>query len=1090
MRCRQLFVVLERRLTLPKIRSMGKFVKLTFMFVFFALTGASAMGFTPPRSPDTGNMEVMQQRIVVTGTVSDAMDVLPGVSVTIKGTTQGVVSGADGNFSITVPSQESVLVFSFVGYTPQEVVVGERRVLQITLVESVSEIDEVVVVGYGIQKKESVVASISQVSGDAMAKMNTTNITNALTGQVAGVSIVQNSGQPGADDGRIYIRGVSSWQSSSPLVLVDGIERSFSQIDPSEIETLSVLKDASATAVFGVRGANGVILITTKRGVKGGVKVTASAEVTPKQPINVLKPMDSYQTALVMNQAHKNDMTWGSIWSDEMLAHWRDQDMPWLYPNTDWQDIMLRDNAWSHKYNVNVSGGTDFARVFASVSYLYDGDIIKTEKQPQYDPSWKYSRYNYRFNIDADLTKTTVLSLDAGGFIGFRNGPNDRNIQRALRPIFMMGPMVIPPYYPEEVLEQYPDASRPDQTGMRIAGSGTPNTENPLLANNYSGQTLYKITNMDATITLNQKLDFITKGLSIKGKVAYTHRMAYERSWSYNVIAWRLREDGVWDRFKGRLGTMDGEEAASPVVYNGESVSGDPYRSWYFEGAANYARSFGDHSVSGLIVGLRHKRQTNVAFPRFEEGLASRITYDYASRYIAEVNMGYNGSEQFAPANRYGFFPSYGLTWNVHNEKFFKPLRPYIGRFRIRATYGLVGSDAAPNRWLYTSAYTTQNNAHGGWDKYSPGVGPGVGSADAYPISIIEENAANPEARWEKSLKQNIAFEMAFLKENMFVLNLDFFKENRTQILLSRNTIPAWFGVGTKQQNLGETENKGFEIDLKYQQSVNHLSWWVRPFVTFSDNRIISRDDPVDKPDYQKQAGFRIYQVLGYPSPDKPAHLIQDADELMTSARYGGGVMTVGDASYIDFDGNGVIDENDQIPFGYSTRYPLYDYSFSGGLKYRNFSFDFLFQAVSHYSRDVIDAFAWPLHRLSNHVFEYQLDAWSPDNPNADYPQFRFDANRIGHNNISDGTSRSPNTYDASYIRLKSLSITYDIPKALTKKMHLTNLSFYLRGNNIFTWAPNYPLTDPEGADGEAGRMVYGYYPQMRRVSLGVQVAF
>ena len=1068
MRCIQIVFAMCHKLL---HRNSKKILNLSFIFIL-SFSGLSA-----------------QQGFVVTGNVSDEFGSMPGVSVLIKGTTQGVVTDALGKFSITVPRKESVLQFSFVGYNTQLVEVGSRTFLEIVMVENISALDEVVVVGYGVQKKESSVASIAQVTGSDMLKMNATNVTNALTGQVAGVSIVQNSGQPGNDAGKIFIRGVSSWQSSDPLVLVDGVERSYNQIDPNEIETLSVLKDASATAVFGVRGANGVILITTKRGKKGEVKVSGSAELTIKEPINVLKPMNSYQTALVMNEAYKNDNNWGSLWSNAMLAHWRDQDLPWLYPNTDWQDVMLKKNAFSHKYNVNVSGGTDFARIFASLSYLFDGDIVKTVKQPDYDPTYKLSQYNYRFNIDIDLTKSTLLSLDAGGFVSTMNRPYETSNQRTLRPIYTLGPMVIPAYYPAEVLNLYPDPTRPDQTGDRIAGTGVPNAESPVLANNYSGQSSIKTTNLDATITLKQSLDFITKGLSINGKVAYTHRLAYSRDWALDVVAWQLNQNGSWSRFVGRTGALDPELAATPVNYNGETVNGDPFRSWYYEASVNYEHSFRKHSFTGLLLGQRKKTQANVAFPHYEEGVVGRITYDYDFRYAAEVNMGYNGSEQFAPQNRYGFFPSYGITWNLQNEKFFEPIKPIINKFKIRATYGKVGSDASPDRWLYTSSYTTQNNALGGWDKYSPGINPGVGAQGLYPLSIIEENAANADAQWEVAIKQNIAFEMAFLKSNMFTLNIDLYNEHRSDILLTRNAVPAWFGVGMKQQNLGETKTKGYEIELKFQQTTGRFYYWLKPAIWFSDNRIIAQDDPLYKPDYQKNAGFRIGQVFGYRSSDNPAHLIQNADELMTAGRYGGGVLGTGDVMYIDFNGDGVIDTNDQIPIGYSTQYPLYNYSLSGGLKYRNFTFDFLFQAVSDYSRVVQDAFAWPLHRLSNQAFAYQLDRWTPDNPNAAYPQFRFDANRT-HNNIADGQAKSGNTYDASYIRLKSVNLTYDLPKKLTSKMKLQNMSVYLRGNNIFTWAPYYPLSDPEGSDTNNARLSMGYYPLVRRISLGTQLTF
>ena len=916
MRCIQLVLVVCHNL----LHRNSKILLNLSLLLIFSFSGLPALwagtgsnfGMGKDKSGVFATVESTQQGIVVTGTVSDEFGQIPGVNILVKGTSQGVVTDAFGKFSITVPGKQSVLQFTFLGYNTQEVAVGDRTVFDIVMSENISQLDEVVVVGYGVQKKESSVASISQVTGADMLKMNATNVTNALTGQVPGVSIVQNSGQPGNDAGKIFIRGVSSWQSSDPLVLVDGVERSFNQIDPNEIETLSVLKDASATAVFGVRGANGVILITTKRGKKGEVKVSGSAEITVKEPINVLKPMNSYQTALVMNEANKNDNNWGSLWSNEMLAHWRDQDLPWLYPNTDWQDIMLKKNAFSHKYNVNVSGGTDFARVFASLSYLFDGDIIKTVKQPDYDPAYKFNRYNYRFNIDLNLTSSTLLSLDAGGFISIMNRPYETSNQRTLRPIYTLGPMEVPPYYPASVLDLYPDPTRPDQTGDRIAGTGVPNAESPVLANNYSGQSTIKTTNLDATVTLKQTLDFITKGLSINGKAAYTNNLAYSRDWALDVVAWRLNNNGSWSRFKGRANSLDPEAPVTPVSYNGESVSGDPYRSWYFEGSINYAHSFGKHSFTGLLLGQRNKKQTNVNFPSYEEGIVGRITYDFDSRYATEINMGYNGSEQFAPQKRYGLFPSYGITWNLQNEKFFKPLTPVIGKFKIRATYGEVGSDASPNRWLYTSSYTTQISALGGWDKYSPGVNPGVGAQGLYPLSIIEENAANANVTWERAIKQNIAFEMAFLKE-MFVLNLDFYKEHRSQILLARN-VPAWFGVGMKQQNLGETKTKGYEIELKYQHTISDFYYWIKPAIWFSDNRIIARDDPMYRPEYQKQAGFRINQVFGYKSSDNPAHLIQNDDELMTAARYGGGVLGPGDVMYIDFNGDGVIDTNDQIP--------------------------------------------------------------------------------------------------------------------------------------------------------------------------------
>ncbi|MEN6321996.1 MAG: TonB-dependent receptor [Proteiniphilum sp.] len=1021
------------------------------------------------------------QSIAVSGTVRDDKgEPLIGVTIQIKGMSAGTVTDINGGFSLSNVPPNSTLLFSYIGFATQEIAVGNRKVVDVVMSEDDNLLEEVVVVGYGIQKKESAVAAISQVKGDDMLKMTSSNITNALTGQVPGVSIVQNSGQPGAEAGKIYIRGISSWVQSDPLVLVDGVERDFNNIDPNEIETLSVLKDASATAVFGVRGANGVILITTKRGTKGDVKVSATAEVIAKQPINVIAPMSSYATTLVMNEAYKNDNNWGNLLPNELIEHYRTQDMPYIYPNTNWQELMLKDVGFSNKYNVNVTGGTDFARVFASISYLYDDDIIKTVKQPTYDPTWRFNRYNYRFNIDTDLTKSTVLSLDAGGFIGVRNSPYETSAQRLYRPIYMLGPMVSPAGYPAEVLEEYPDFARPDEVGYRIAGTGFPNSENPMVANNYSGQRTVKQTDLNATIHLKQKLDFVTKGLSADAKVAYTHNMAYVREWSYDAITWHLNPDASWTRYKGRGGTIDSEEAAMPVNYLGESVEGTPFRSWYFEASVDYARTFDKHSVTGLLLGQRRKRQNNVEYPRFDEGLIGRVTYDYASRYLMEVNLAYNGSEQFAPENRYGLFPSFAVGWNLHHEDFFKFFKPVISRFKIRASYGEVGSDASSNRWLYTSSYVNQKSVYGN-DKYFPGLN----TNNAYNSPIIEENAANINAKWERAVKQDIGMEMSFLKNDMFVLTLDFFKENRDQILLDRQSVPAWFGVGMKQQNLGQTKTHGYEVELKYQRTTGDFFYWVKPSVSFSDNRIIARDEPVYKPSYQKQAGHRIFTEFGYVSTG----MIQNVNEQMNSARFGGGMMGLGDSQWVDFNGDGVIDENDRVALGYSTNYPLYNYSLGGGFSYRNFDFDFLLQGVSHFSKVVVDAYSWPLHRLTNHVFEYQTDVWSPSNRDAFFPAYHFDANRT-HNNISDGATRSTNMFDASYIRLKSIGVTYTVPKKWVSEMSLDKLSVYLRGNNIFTWAPNYPLADPEGSDGSNGRLVYGYYPLLRRFSLGLQISF
>ncbi len=1019
--------------------------------------------------------------IIITGTVTDEQgQPLTGVYVFVENTSSGTITDLDGKYSIKLKPDVKTLVFSFIGFDTQKIPLTARSTeINVVLAEEAQSLDEVVVVGYGVQKKESSVAAIGQVNGEDLSGTNTTSIAGALQGQMPGVSVIQNSGAPGADNTRIMIRGVSSWVSSDPLVLVDGVERDYNNIDPSEIETMSVLKDASATAVFGVRGANGVILITTKRGKSGAVKVQFSSEVGMKSPINMKAPMDSYTTALVINEARKNDNDWGAILSDEVVEHYRTGDMPYVYTDTNWQDIMLQ-NGIQHKYNLNVSGGTDFARVFASLSYLHDGDVINTIKNEFYDPSYKYDRYNYRFNVDMNLTKTTVLSVDAGGYIGFRNAPFETNTQRRFRPIYTLGPMDGVPFYPAGVLDSYPDKVHPDETGWRLGTTDITNAENPMVANSFSGSRTIKTSNINLSFRLKQDLGFITEGLSAKIQMSYNNISRWTKTIEHSATAYKLKTDGSWVRRLGRTETgREDPESIPKVNTDGMDGSPIPIKNYYYEFSVDYNRTFGKHTVTGLVVGQRRKTMRDAAFPSYEQGIAARVTYDFAHRYLFEANIGYNGSEQFAPGKQYGVFPSFAVGYNLHNEKFFKPLKKVVNRAKIRASWGQVGSDASGgDRWLYTSSFVT-----GSGDVYTPGLPNAVGP-DRKPL--VEEKAANINATWEIATKKDLGFEFSFLKNDMFVLTMDFYDEFRDGILLSRKSVPVYAGTEPKKMNIGKTRTRGYEIELKFQYATPDGDWYVfaKPSISFSDNRIISKDEPEYTPAYQKEEGYRIGQLFGY----HHSGWINNADAAMSAARYGSGLMGLGDTEYIDFNGDGIIDSNDIYKLGYAQTYPLYNYALSLGFSYRNFDFSVMFQAVSHITRTVVDNFAWPLHRLSNQVFDYQLDSWRPDNTDAAYPSYHFDNNRV-HNNIGDGNVRSTAAYDASYLRLKNISISYNFSRKLVSRIGLSSARLYLRGNNIFTFAPNYPLADPEASDGGAN-VTNGYYPMTRTVTFGFQIGF
>lgn len=1014
----------------------------------------------------------------VSGIVTDDKGLaLIGVSVFVENTMIGVSTNDVGEYTIKMPAKNQNLVFSCIGYVSQTFAVTQSKRLDVALAEEAQSLDQVVVVGYGVQKKESSVAAIAQVKGESLSKTTSTSIANALSGQIAGVSVVQQSGQPGDESTSIMIRGVSSWVSSTPLVLVDGVERSFNNIDPTEIETMSVLKDASATAVFGVRGANGVILITTKRGKAGKVKVDFSTEVGFKQPTNMVKPESSYASTFVINEARKNDNNWGELLSDEVIEHYRTGDMPYVYTNTDWQKGMIK-NAIQHKYTVNISGGTDFARVFASLSYLHDGDIINTIKNDIYDPSYKYDRYNFRFNVDMDITKSTLLSIDAGGYIGFKNSPFETNNQRTFRNIYCLSPMDGVMYYPASVLDEYPDAEHPEDTGRRIGTTDITNFESPLVANSYSGSRNIRTTNVNLSLRLKQDLSFITKGLSAKIQASYNNTSRWERTISYEAVTYKLNKDGSWVRRVGRDETGREDPAEIPGANTEGMDGGFPRRNYYYEVSGNYDRTFGKHAVTGLIVGQRRKTTSNVTFPSYEQGIAARATYDYAGKYLFEANLGYNGSEQFASSKQYGLFPSFAVGYNLHNEKFFQPLKKIIKRAKIRASWGQVGSDASGGeRWLFTSSFVT-----GGGMNYTPGL-PSSSGTNKNPI--IEEKAANVNAGWEIATKRDIGLELSFLKNNMFVLNMDFFNEDREGILLSRNSVPSYAGIEPKKMNLGKTKTQGYEIELKWQYNTPNGDWYffAKPAISYSDNRIISRDEPEYTPAYLKSEGYRIGQLFGY----HHSGLIQDGDVAMTSARYGSGLFGLGDAEWVDFNGDGIIDSNDMYKIGYAQTYPLYNYSLALGVTFHNLSIDVLFQAASHVSRLFVDSFSWPLHRLTNMVFDYQTDAWSPDNRDARYPSYHFDNNRT-NNNIADGVMSSINLYDASYLKLKNINITYQLPSRWAERAKLSSARVILRGTDLFTYAPNIPI-DPEGSD-SGTTICNGFYPMTRTFTLGLQLGF
>jgi TonB-linked SusC/RagA family outer membrane protein len=1014
---------------------------------------------------------VLSQERTVTGRVTDARgEAVPGVNVVIKGTTIGAATNLEGMYRIVVRSSNDVLSFTFIGSRTQEHVVGDRSTINVLLEDETVTMEDVVVVGYGIQTKESAIGSIEQVSGAELEKTSQVSLSNALTGQVPGVYTVQASGRPGMDAATINIRGRSTWGNATPLILVDNVERNFNDIDPREIETISVLKDASATAVFGVRGANGVILITTKRGKAGKPKFSYSSEVTVKEPILNRNMFDSYTTGLLVNEAHSNDNNWHLRFSDEVLEHYRLQDNPYLYPNTDWGKEIVNDYGFAQRHNISMSAGNRFAKVFTSLSYLYDGDIFNTVKQPTYNPEFSYNRYNYRTNMDFNVTSTTVVSLDVGGNVSFTNEPFESRAIRIWRPMWTMGPMTIPVIYPAEALEMYPDPIRPEETGPRIGNTGVFNTTNPYVALNNSGSSVLKGNDFNSTLRLDQNLKFLVPGLSVQARIAFNGRSAFRKNFPYYGVSYLLSADGTWRRFKGQ-DNADPEGGVVPIIPSGDGVATALYKHWYYEGSVNYKNSFGRHNITGLFLANRDNRQAGAAFPNYAEGLAGRVTYNYDTRYLFEFNIGINGSEKFAPGNRYGVFPSFAVGYNLHHEDYFIVFKPIVNTAKVRYTYGEVGSDNA-SRWLYISEYV-----YGSTNAF--GFRPGTATSQGRNIQpIVEGQVANTSARWERAIKENLGFEIGFLENDVFLLTVDLYNEKRDGILLSRQSLPSWFGVSAKEQNLGETESKGYEIDLRFtQRRGNGMQYWLRAGYNFNDNRVVIRDEPPYMPEYQKQEGKRIGQQFGY------THIgyIQNLDQRAAAPQFGTGQFGLGDALYIDFNGDGAINVNDKVPVGYPGSYPLASYNFSGGYSYKGFDMDVNFQGAYGLTYYMWDVFKFPLHRLSNHYFDYHADYWSPENRDSRYPAVRMDANRT-HNMIGNTELVTNNTRNSAYLRIKTAQIGYRIPANISSLLRLDNARLYLQGTNLYTWAPDVTMGDPEAPENE--------YPLVRRFTLGLQISF
>ncbi len=1039
------------------------------------------------KSKQTDNhlSEFVQPAITVSGQVTDDTGApLPGVNIVIKGTTIGTITDISGRFSINVPDENAVLVFSFVGYAQSEILVGSGRQLNVILMPDVKSLEEVVVVGYGVQRKESVVGAISQIDNEALILAGTQNVTGAISGKLSGVLTIQSTGEPGSNHSEIIIRGLSSWSGSAPLVLVDGVERDFRYLDPNEIETISVLKDASATAVFGAKGANGVIIVTTRRGRDQKPKLSFTGSSGMQIASGLPGFIDSYTTMSMLNVARMNDQQFTLLLDDDILEEYRNPSSRLnsiRYPNVNWFEEVIRPFAPLASANLNVTGGSDFIKYFASIGYQHEGNFFIALKDGHVNSNFKNDKFNYRTNLDFNLTNSTKLAFNLGGDISIKNNPVTR--EAVWETMWTTGPARFPAYFPAWVLEDVPDPHYPDAKGKRLAAPFGERWGNPY-TNFMDGYFRnFTASRVFTDLIFGQNLDFITKGLSINGKVSlstyYNMLTKYSNTRYPNYF---LHYDLIgtnrnpWER----VGETPAVYNLEPINVNISSLQGGYYTDLYYEASMNYSNSFGGgkHNVSGLALFNRQQKDYELDFPYYNEAWVGRATYNYKLKYLLEVNLGYTGSERFAPGNRFGFFPSGAVGWVVSEEPFFRDAVPWMNNFKIRYSEGKVGSDYAASRWLYISEFYTTG---------------------AY---IAEDIGANLTAQWEEARKRDFGMEMGFLN-NMFRLTIDIFDEHRSKMLLQPQNVTFLVGTSFKDLNLGKLKKHGFEIEAEFNKTTSrNLNYFIKGIFGFNENRIVFRDDLMYAPTYRKYEGKALGMPEGWRTPGAAGVLkinsgyITSVDDIHNHAtQIPPSGLSLGDHLFLDYDVDGEITSRDKYPIK-GSEYPPITYSFSTGLNYKGWLLNIMFQGNQGKWVIYNNSFENEFLMGNYSVKKTQLNYWRPDwqeeanhatlhyyDGGGGLPQYAW----AGGAALEGYDIRTPGHYwrKADYLRLKDVHLQYTFtPKSLQKVAGISALSIYAQGHNLLTFT-GLIIGDPERKD-----FTKGFYPLMKTLRLGINATF
>ena len=1014
----------------------------------------------------------MAQTRNVSGTVVDETgQPLLGVAIRVEGTTAGTVTDFDGKWNLNV-SAGSNLIFSFIGYDNKTVAVdAAQSKYDVQMESSFSELDEVIVVGFGQQKKASVVGAITQTTGEVLERAaGITDIGAALTGNLPGVVTTQSTGLPGAEEPQIVIRGSSSPNNSDPLVLVDGIERPMSSVDMASVQTISVLKDASATAVYGVKGANGVILITTKRGTEGKAQVNVSANAIMKMVSKLPGKLDSYDALMARNTAIEHELNinpdaWEMVNSQDFIDMYRNQQTQEdreRYVNVDWQDLLFRKHAMSYNANVNVLGGSKFVKYFASADFINEADMFrKFSSDRGYDAGFGYNKVSVRSNLDFSITPLTIFKVNLAGSLGSQktgytgiSNVGDWSFAQNWAAAYNIAPDVFLPKYSDGSWGYYPAKANVTNSPQNVALAGISKTNT---------------TRITTDFIIDQDLKFLLPGLALHGSLSFDNTFV-STACRINDL-YNSPQQKYIDPYTGKVTTSQTTEAYNQFDYapgikwlteGGAVDNNQTQRNLNYQVQLFYGNQFGRHDVTAMGLFQRSENNRGSAIPSRREDWVFRVTYNWASRYFLEYNGAYNGSEKFSSDNRFVFFNSGALGWSISEENFMSGLREnkIIDILKVRASYGEIGDDGGVPRFAYTTEWAYGGTAIMGETQ----------AASPYTW-YKEKKVGNADIHWEVVRKFNVGVDYSFL-DGLVAGSVDFFRDKRSDVYVAGTgrATPAYFGQDAPAANLGKVNNKGYEIEVRLNKVFgNGIRTWANINFTHAENVVKRMDDAELLAAYRKAAGYALNQTKSHISTGR----LNSYDDIYAAPQYDvkNDQKLAGDHYIVDFNGDGVIDSNDSAPYGFSS-IPQNTYNVTVGLDWRGWSCFAQFYGVSNVTRDVnLTSFGGQL----NNVYDTGT-WWSDDHDGADKVTPRWGTSL----QYGAGTE---NLYDGSYLRLKNVELAYTFNKIHLGDFTVRDLKLFVSGNNLWVWT-NMP---DDRESNFAGASNQGQYPTVKRINFGLK---